>query len=211
MGKSILIYKNSKEKRLEKIREIIGFENFSFENNPDFKLIEKSKTKKSIGIEEVRNLNSFIKVKPISHSKKCIVISEANALTTEAQNSLLKILEESPSYSFIFLESSTIENILPTILSRCEKYQLESSFTENSNNDFVSMTISQRLEFVEEISKLDKEEIVQKLREILVSVKNKETKISPQNLNLLLETIENISRYNINTRLALENLSVNFK
>lgn len=212
MGNSILIYSNTKENRFQKIKSLINNENFSFENNPDLKIIEKQKNKKSIGIEEVRNIGNFLKIKPISHNIKVLIISEANYLTTEAQNSLLKILEEPPTYAFIFLESETTENLLATILSRCQKYKLENlKISKEASFDFINMSVGERFVFVEELAKLDKEDVILKLREILVFIRENKTKISRQNLDLLLSTIENLSKSNINTRLALENLSVNFK
>lgn len=209
MNISSIIYGGSFDNRFSKITELVP--NFKWENNPDLKIIERIKTKKSIGIEEVRPISGFLKIKPLGQ-KKIVIIKEANLLTTEAQNSLLKILEEPPVYSQIFLESETIENLLPTILSRCQKIKVgempEDSTTFEVN--FLDLPLGERFDYCETLSKLEKDEVISYLTWVLKTYNNSEKKEKIENLNLLLTTIENLSKFNLNTRLALENLAVNF-
>jgi hypothetical protein len=73
------------------------------------------------------------------------------------------------------------------------------------------MTLAERFDYMETLSKLEKEEVISYLTQVLKSLKNRENKMEIQNLNLLISTIENLSKFNLNTRLALENLVVNFK
>jgi len=209
MNISSIIYGSIEEKRISHINNLIP--NFKWENNPDLKIIERIKTKKSIGIEEVRPISGFLKIKPLGQ-RKIVVIKEANLLTTEAQNSLLKILEEPPIYAQIFLESNTIENLLPTILSRCQKIKIGDTEIKNKplEINFLELTIGERYDYCETLSKMEKEEVISYLTEVLKTFKNSEKKENLENLNLLISTIENLSKFNLNTRLALENLAVNF-
>ncbi len=72
----------------------------------------------SISIDEIRGLKGHIYQKPIAGEYKIIIIKEADTLTPQAQNALLKVLEEPPSHAIIILISNSSKNLLPTILSR---------------------------------------------------------------------------------------------
>jgi len=91
-----------------------------FENNPDIKLIGPDKDKNKIYIENIRDLKSFMALKPHSSEYKIAVVDDADTMTIEAANAMLKILEEPPKNSVLVLISSK-PSILPrTVLSRCE-------------------------------------------------------------------------------------------
>lgn len=75
-------------------------------------------TKDSIGIEAVREIKNFLWQRPNASPRRTLVIDEAELLTNEAQNALLKITEEPPASSLIVIVVSDTESILPTILSR---------------------------------------------------------------------------------------------
>jgi DNA polymerase III delta prime subunit len=78
-------------------------------------------TKDSIGIDAVREIKNFLWQKPNVSSRRTLIIDNAELLTTEAQNALLKITEEPPVSSLLILVTSDIESILPTIVSRLPK------------------------------------------------------------------------------------------
>src|SRR3989344_5445821 len=71
-----------------------------------------------ISIEQIRDLKKHIYQKPISQKVKFILIETAERLTVEAQNALLKILEEPPKGTIIILEAKEKSQLLPTIVSR---------------------------------------------------------------------------------------------
>jgi DNA polymerase III delta prime subunit len=75
----------------------------------------------SVGIDAVREARNFLWQKPNRSARRTFIIDDAELLTTEAQNALLKITEEPPSSSLLILISSDPESLLPTILSRLEK------------------------------------------------------------------------------------------
>lgn len=72
------------------------------------------------GIDMVRQLKSFSTRKPTQGDTNLILLTEAQYLTTEAQNALLKILEDTPSMTKIVLTVPTTDQLLPTVISRCQ-------------------------------------------------------------------------------------------
>ncbi|MCI8636821.1 MAG: hypothetical protein HFJ36_03035 [Clostridia bacterium] len=89
----------------------------NLENHPDFLLIEPDGN--SIKIEQIRTLQKKIQEKPILSNQKVYVIDDADSMTQEAQNCLLKTLEEPPEFAKIILIGSSESAFLPTIKSRC--------------------------------------------------------------------------------------------
>ena len=97
---------------------------FDSNNNPDFKLIEPDEGK--IKIEQIREMQRKVAEKPIISNKKVYIINDSDTMTTEAQNCLLKTLEEPPEYITIILICSNEDNLLSTIKSRCTRMHFES-------------------------------------------------------------------------------------
>lgn len=93
-------------------------------NHPDIITITHEKPN-SIGIEDIRSqLVEDVQVKPYIGPRKIYIMPEAEKLTLQAQNALLKTIEEPPAYAVIMLLTSNIETFLPTITSRCVKLSL---------------------------------------------------------------------------------------
>jgi len=91
--------------------------NSTFEgNSPDLVVNDSSET---VSIEEIRDLQKILSLKPHSAVRKIMVIFEAQRLSLDAANAFLKTLEEPPDHSLIILTSSQPRALLPTILSRC--------------------------------------------------------------------------------------------
>ena len=81
---------------------------------------EGEKKSTSIGVDEIRSrLNNDIVIKPYSSPRKIYILQNAEQMTVQAQNALLKTLEEPPSYGVILLLTTNVNGLLPTILSRC--------------------------------------------------------------------------------------------
>ena len=74
------------------------------------------------GVEEVRNLIDTVNYLPIKGRYKVYIIDEVHMMTTNAFNALLKTLEEPPSHVVFILATTEPHNILPTIISRCQRY-----------------------------------------------------------------------------------------
>ncbi|MDE5781402.1 MAG: DNA polymerase III subunit delta [Lachnospiraceae bacterium] len=88
-------------------------------NHPDIKYITHEKPN-VIAVDEVREqINNDIQIKPYSSRYKIYIVDEAEKMNIQAQNALLKTIEEPPEYGIIILLTSNSEMFLPTILSRC--------------------------------------------------------------------------------------------
>lgn len=75
----------------------------------------------STGIGDMRQIKNFLWQKPAVSSKRLVVINDAQNLTSQAQNAILKITEEPPEHSLIILITSQPDNLLPALLSRLQK------------------------------------------------------------------------------------------
>ena len=88
-------------------------------NQPDIRWVQHSKPN-SIGVEDIRTqVNGDMAIKPYSSKYKIYIIDDAQKLTVEAQNALLKTIEEPPAYGIVMLLTNSLEALLPTIRSRC--------------------------------------------------------------------------------------------
>ncbi len=96
---------------------------FQSGNHPDFYEIKPEN--KTIKIEQIRNMQQEISQKPVTSNRKVYVIIDSDAMTKEAQNCLLKTLEEPPEYATIILVTSNEAKLLNTIKSRCIKVSFE--------------------------------------------------------------------------------------
>lgn len=91
--------------------------------HPDLKIKDYTvgadgKVKASISVDTVRELKTDVYLKPFYNNRKIYILDNADKLTKEAQNAILKIFEEPPSYITIILICHNISKILPTIISR---------------------------------------------------------------------------------------------
>ena len=87
-------------------------------NHPDIRRVTHEKA--TIGVDDIRlQLNNDILVKPYSRPYKVYIIDEAEKMTEQAQNAMLKTIEEPPEYAIIILLTVNAKLLLPTILSRC--------------------------------------------------------------------------------------------
>lgn len=94
-------------------------------NHPDLIYVTHEKPG-SIGVDDVREqINDTIMIRPYSSYYKIYIVDEAEKMTVQAQNALLKTIEEPPSYAIIILITTNQEAFLPTILSRCVQMKLK--------------------------------------------------------------------------------------
>lgn len=95
------------------------------QNQPDIIRITHEKPG-TISVEDIRQqLNGDILIKPYSSLYKIYIIDEAEKLTIQAQNALLKTIEEPPIYAVILLLTTNVGMLLPTIQSRCVTLHLK--------------------------------------------------------------------------------------
>ena len=87
-------------------------------------IINYKPSKASFGVDDVREIIDEVNKKPFEGDKKVIIIHQGNKLTIQAQNVLLKTIEEPPTEVYIIILCESLELILDTIKSRCEIYKL---------------------------------------------------------------------------------------
>lgn len=92
---------------------------FNSGNHPDVFFVKPSK-KNGYGVDDIREqINQTMHVKPYQSRYKIYIIDQGDSMTVQAQNALLKTLEEPPSYGLFFLLAENVNQFLQTILSRC--------------------------------------------------------------------------------------------
>ena len=106
--------------------------------HPDVLVIEPGDTG-SIKIEQVRDVIDRAGYRPFEGRRRVVIIDQADALVAQAQNALLKTLEEPPSASAFFLVTSRPDALLPTVVSRCPRLR----FRPLDANDVASVLIKQ--------------------------------------------------------------------
>ena len=199
----------------------------------DISIIDKStsvKTTQSIGIETVKLIQQKLFFKPLKSSNKIIVIEDAQLLTPEAQNALLKILEEPPANTLIFLGTENRESFLPTIISRCQIIELEeeqiilSEKTREELNNFIGnlpeLSIGEKLKQAEQLAK-DKDKAIIWIENLIIVLREKMLQTysinkQPGTRNSQLVTIKSfqslhtlLKTTNVNPRFAIENTLLN--
>ena len=93
-------------------------------NHPDIIYVQHAKPN-TIGVDDIRvQINQDIAIKPYSSPYKIYIVDEAEKMNVQAQNALLKTIEEPPAYGVILLLTTNADSFLPTILSRCIRLDL---------------------------------------------------------------------------------------
>ncbi|GMQ60273.1 DNA polymerase III subunit delta' C-terminal domain-containing protein [Vallitalea sediminicola] len=130
IGKKLIANTFAKTLQCEKegitpCNECISCRTFDSLNNPDVIYVEQTK-KTGIGVDDIREqINQDINIKPYQYAHKIYIVDNADTMTEQAQNALLKTIEEPPSYVVILLLSNNISKFLVTIISRCVVLKLK--------------------------------------------------------------------------------------
>ena len=99
-------------------------------SHPDKVIVSVSQTKKTIGVDEIRDVINAMYVRPFIADKKIFIFTDAHKMTAQAQNALLKVLEAPPEYGIFLMVAEKEEQLLETVLSRLTKYNLALPSTE---------------------------------------------------------------------------------
>ncbi|HUD18875.1 MAG TPA: hypothetical protein VMR81_00315 [Patescibacteria group bacterium] len=111
-----------------------------------------------IGIGAVREFQKRLMLTPFQSDRTVGVIMHAERLTTEAQNALLKLLEEPPPHAYIILAGQTVDAVLPTIISRCEVMLITEKMNDATREeakiitDLFNYTVVQKLSYVDTVA-----------------------------------------------------------
>lgn len=159
-----------------------------------------------LGVDEAKLVREHLSLKPFSFDKRVVLLISAHKLTLEAQNSLLKTLEEPPVMTEIILGVEKLDNLLDTVISRCEIVYLDQGKDDNLRvkeiniKEFIDKNITDRFKQIEKIE--DK----QKFLEQLIEYERQELhqgQTSVQTLDELL-TIQKWIKNNVNEKASLE-------
>lgn len=152
-------------------------------NHPDFMLLNEEE--QIIKIDEIRELIKKVIEKPIISKRKVYIINAADKMTKDAQNCLLKTLEEPPEYMTIILISSNENLLLTTIKSRCTKIsfnvltndeikQYIDKKTNIDKNDIKEQTINLLGGSVKKLNKIiSNKDTYTQIEELLINIKTK--------------------------------------
>lgn len=94
------------------------------DNTESVDIVKYYPSSSSFGVDDVRNIINEVGKKPYEGDKKVLILYKCDKLTTQAQNALLKTIEEPPEGVYLILLSDSLETILDTIKSRCQIYKL---------------------------------------------------------------------------------------
>jgi len=183
-------------------------------------------TEKAVGIGDIRNLQKKIFLKPIESEIKAVVLQAFYGMTIDSQNAFLKVLEEPPVNTIVIILVTSLDFVLPTILSRCNLINLEKirqlAKEEIESNlkiilELKSGGYGDALVVAQNNSK-DREMALEFLQNLLVSAhsalehKNEDFSLSElrEILKSLQKTYTIIKTTNVGPRFALENLFLNF-
>ena len=136
-------------------------------SNPDILFVNSasSESGQTISIEEARKIKNFVSLSPYAAGPyKFVIIDDAHLMTAEAQNALLKVLEEPNPSSILILVTANPELLLPTIISRCQEikfqpdsWELAESVLANAklsktNRDFLTDFANGRIGLIKKIN-----------------------------------------------------------
>ena len=102
----------------------------------DIRVIDLLNGRKTIGVESVREIKNTVFIKPNDVDFKVYIIKNSDLMTVQAQNALLKILEEPPEDTYFFLLCRNVSSLLPTVRSRAPTVKLQ-NFSNSDLSDYV--------------------------------------------------------------------------
>lgn len=129
VGKKTLAFEFTKalmcrEEKSDSCNKCISCKKIEHFNHPDVKLIMSEEDSNQIKIDQIRELQKEITLRPYETDRKVYIIDEADKMNLAAANCMLKTLEEPPNYAVIILLAEKIDQLLPTIISRCQQIKL---------------------------------------------------------------------------------------
>ncbi len=222
---SYIIHGGDQETRLAKARELSqvrGVDQFDI-SILSGDLEEEKAT--SIGIKEVKALQQRLYLRPYKGTVKSCIIPQAELLTLPAQNALLKVLEEPPGETLIFLLIQNSRALLPTIRSRCSEidispHEAPSVFEDEQEliaewASFKGGSVNEQLKRAQDFAK-NKDESITKLKKYLFilsrnlqdSIKNSrgDALVISGDIKIVQETHTLLTTTNTNPRLIFEHL-----
>lgn len=170
--------------------------------HPDLRLFED---KDKLGVKESAQIIKFLSLKPHQAKGKVVAITSAQNLTTDAQNALLKILEEPPLDALIVLATDSLNALITTVQSRCQITILENTRPEVAAlpeiEGLKNLSLESRFKLIEKLE--DKKE--QFFQDLLVYF-HQELSKNPSQVDLARQLLlmEKYKKRSVNLRNILE-------
>lgn len=139
--------------RLKFVEEILGEEGLK-NPHPDLLYFQE---RDKLGIEQARAIKGHFSLKPYQSKGRAVVLEDASNLTIEAQNALLKTIEELPKDALFILGADSDTKLLPTVVSRCQitnlQYKLDTQDADKREQveKLLAATIEERFEYIEKL------------------------------------------------------------
>ena len=167
--------------------------------------------KSSIGVDDIRKINNDSILKPIECQNKVYIIKNSQQMTEQAQNALLKTIEEPPCYAYFLLLCDNSNKLLPTVRSRAQIIRMsDSDFVISDDHKlFVESLVNKnKFELLKVSSKFcDKRENLKKFLEIskIYLIQKIENDIKFEETQFLdkIDECINLVQYNINLNLIV--------
>lgn len=203
-----LIYGQETEARNGKINELLADNKIN-----EFDQLKLESEGKGLGIEKVKVAIRSLQLSPLKSQGRALIIYEAELLTMEAQQALLKTLEEPPGGAIICLATYSMDALLPTVVSRCLTINLGINRTmiSEASGPVGILTGEQKTRLLY-LDKIEKEqakswvsETVRRLHATLVSAPNKQIYAK---IIVKLLTAQRQLTANVNHKLVLLQLGV---
>ncbi len=116
---------------------------FTAKTHPDIKIITPAEEGKSISIDQIREIASYLALTPHTADCKILILSPAESMTLQAANSLLKQLEEPPGNSILILVSAAPHQLPQTIRSRCTRIEIKAPAVEEAARWLAKQNVNQ--------------------------------------------------------------------
>lgn len=183
--------------------------------HPDVKWAGMEEKTRSIKIEEMRDWVGQASLKPYEGKYKVFILANADKLTADASNAILKTLEEPPPRTVFILTTESRFAVLETILSRCFEIRLKPGTTEAAENAVTDLSRQMGgrpwTDFLDDFSGKPREDVKRSL-DGLMEVFRRQMQKTPvaeflKGIDLLLETKEALEA-NANQKLALSRLAM---
>ena len=186
--------------------------------------VEIFQTEKAVGIGDIRALQKKIFLKPAESEKKAIILEAFFGMTNDSQNAFLKILEEPPESTVIIILVTSLDFVLPTVLSRCALINIEKLSGLSNEEITYNLKLLSALKNADTVLALkisqengkNRETALHFLEDLIISTHGsleKNTDLPPHEIGKVLKNLQKthtiIKTTNVSPRFALENLFLN--
>lgn len=195
---------------------------FDSGQHPDFRHWKPDAEKsKFIKVEQIQEMIHENQKHPITSKHKVLYLEQANMLRVEGSNAILKTLEEPSHFTTIILSTDSIDNILATIISRCQLIPIKSQEIDEDLSDFefrqyIPKSFIEADDMANKLGKADKEEIKQLIVKLQKSIWNetKSLNLTEEEIRKRVYILTRLEEYStsidsyVNTKLILENMFI---